>query len=146
MILICSKCGEEIERTYKVKFPVCFDCRTKRNKETAAKRKRALKEGSLMVKKNKLIVSMVENPHEKFVKYTKKLIYSFPARHNKKTIEYDSWLTRDYFERQHCCKCETKLVFLCREDNPYNISSCCPNKNCCLHTDHKLIKNWKRIK
>jgi len=157
MILICCKCGKKIERTKKQKDPVCFECRKERRREATLKRKKAIKAGTLVVKKKplkkpiifkdkKFVINMVENPHEDFSKFSKKLIYRIPFRLNKKTVEYNSWLTRDYFARQHCCKCDAKLIFLCRKDNPYNISPCCPNENCCLHSDYRKITTWKRIK
>ena len=129
MILICCKCGKEIERTKKQKDPVCLECRKERRRKATLKRKRAIKDSTLVVKKKKpivfkgkkLVINMVENPHEDFSKFSKKLIYNIPFRLNKKTIEYNSWLTRGYFARQHCCNCGVKLVFICRKDNPYNV-------------------------
>ena len=154
MILICSKCGAEIERSKNQKDPVCFECRKKSRKEYTDKRKADIKSGiikpaikkPIIFEKKKLVVNMVENPHESFTKFTKKLIYSFPARHNKKTIEYNDWLTRDYFARLKCCHCESKLIFLSRKDNPYSVTSCCNNKNCCLYSDYRKITTWKVIK
>ena len=142
MKIICSKCGREIERTKKTPNAVCFNCK----KVVRAEYNRKVKEGRIMVKRKIKDKPKVENPHESFFKYTKKLIINIPRRLTQKTIDYQNWLVRSYFTRQKCCHCERNLVFLCRKDNPYNVTSVCNNRSCCLFIDYRKIFTWKRIR
>lgn len=130
MKITCSKCGKKIERTREISNAVCFNCK----KERVKKRSQGDKLKRTLVR--------VENPHEDFSKFTKKLIINIPLKPSKKTVEYSKWLMS--FKEERCYWCGQNLVIL-RRIGTFNFTKVCNCPWCLVQIRIKNIKNWSRI-
>lgn len=137
IILKCSICGREIERTKETKNPVCFDCKQKRNRERARQNKQAKKKES----KSKPFYEkhLVENPKENFVKYSKKLIISL-HKDSAKTKEYKKWLYGELEKEdvpvRRCPICNYIMIRKSHILLFHNHTWFCTNKHCVFGSDH----------